>query len=129
MKTTVRLILGLALIFTLASGSLAQEKGQAFLWDGTHWAQVTTEAKAAYIFGIGNLADFERGANPPGRLGCICRAFVNELKSKTVMELVQVVDRFYQENPDKMNRSVIEVVLRRSTSLCPPENAPGGKKQ
>ena len=129
MKKTVILVLGLALIFTLATGSLAQEKGQAFLWDGTNWAQVTTEGKAAYIFGIGNLADFERGANPPGRLGCISRAFVDELKSKTVIELVQAVDKFYKENPDKMNRSVIEVVLRQSTSLCPPESAPGGKKK
>ncbi len=128
MKKTVMLVLGLALIFTLAGGSLAQEKGKAFLWDGTHWAQIPTDAKAAYMFGIGNLADFERGANPPGRLGCISRAFVDELKSKTVMELVQVVDKFYKENPDKMNRSVIEVVLRQSTSLCPPER-PGGEKK
>lgn len=129
MKKMVILAMGLALICTLATGSLAQEKGKAFLWDGSHWAQVTTEGKAAYIFGIGNLADFEAGANPPGRLGCISRAFVDELKSKTVMEIVQVVDKYYKENPDKMTRSVIEIVLRQSTSLCPPESAGGEKKK
>jgi hypothetical protein len=129
MRPTIILIVGLALIFSLASGSLAQEKGQAFLWNGTHWAQVSTEGKAAYIFGVGNLADFERGSNPPGRLGCISRAFVDELKSKTVMEIVQVVDKFYKENPDKMQRSVIEVVLRQATSVCPPETGAAGKKK
>jgi len=129
MKKTLILVLGLALICTLTTGSLAQEKGKAFLWNGTHWAQVAPEGKAAYIFGIGNLADFEAGANPPGRLGCISRGFVDELKSKTVMEIVQVVDKFYQENPDKMQTSVIEVVLRRCTSLCPPESPGGAQKK
>lgn len=128
MTRTGLLALGLVMLFALAPSAQAREKGKAFLWDGTHWAQVSPEGKAGYIFGLGNLADFEVAAGGAGRAGCISRAFVYELKSRTVRQIVEEVDRFYQENPGKLSTSVIEVVLRRCTSLCPPEG-PGGEKK
>lgn len=122
-------ILGLFILFTLATGALAQEKGKAFLWDGTHWAQVSMDTKAGYVFGIGNLADFEVGAGAgKGRGPCISRAFVDELKTKTVNQIIQEVDKYYQENPGKLNTSVIEAILRRLTALCPAETAEEKKK-
>jgi predicted GTPase len=53
---------------------------------------------------------------------------VDELKTKTVNQIIQEVDKYYQENPGKLNTSVIEAILRRLTSLCPPETA-GEKKK
>ncbi len=113
-------ILGLALILALATGAPAKEKG--FLWDGTHWQLLTNDTKVAYVKGMGNLADFEVGAGiGGGRAACISKAFVDELQTRTLGQVVEEVNKFYQDNSGKMNTPVIEVILRRCTKLCPPE--------
>jgi divalent metal cation (Fe/Co/Zn/Cd) transporter len=119
--------IGLVILFACSSLALAQSKG--YLWDGTHWKDLTQEIKVAYIKGVGNMADFEVGVGGSGRAGCISKAFVDELKAKTVAQIVQEVDKYYQENPNKMKTSVIEVVLRRCTALCPPETKAAEKKK
>lgn len=119
-------LIALLILFACSSLALAQSKG--FLWDGSHWKDLSQEIKVAYIKGIGNMADFEVAAGGSGRAGCISLAFVNELKTQTIAQIVQEVDKYYKENPDKVKTSVIEVVLRRCTALCPPESPAAGKK-
>jgi hypothetical protein len=130
MKTaTILLLVGLV-VGGLATAVPGAEVGQkAMLWTGSHWQQVSEEGKAGYIFGVGNLADFEVAASGSKKPVCISRAFVDDLKARTVMQIVQEVDKFYKENPDKLNTSVIEVVLRRCTKVCPPETGGGGAKK
>jgi hypothetical protein len=124
MKSAIILALAAALILVAATAGLAADK--AFLWTGEHWKQVSLDGKAGYIFGVGNLADFEvASGGSHGRTACISKAFVADLRKRTVMQIVQEVDKYYQENPGKLSTSVIEVVLKRCTSICPPE-APGG---
>ena len=118
------LIAGMVLLLGLATAALAAEK--AFLWDGTRWSQVSYDGKAGYVFGLGNLADFEASASK-GKGVCVSRAFADELKNKTVAQIIEQVDKFYKDNPGKMQTSVIEVVLRQCTSVCPPEAKIGGK--
>jgi len=120
-------ILGLVLCFALITSGLAAEKG--FLWDGTQWKDLGQDLKVAYIKGVGNMADFEVGTGGAGRSACISKGFVDELKTKTVAQVVQEVDNYYKQNPSKMTTPVLEVILRNSTKLCPPEaTAPGKKK-
>jgi hypothetical protein len=119
-------VIGLAILFALSTGALAAEKG--FLWDGGQWKDMTPEIKVAYVKGIGNMADVETAAGGAGRAACISKAFVDELKTKTVGQVVAEVDKFYQDNPKKMSTPVIEVILRTCTKLCPPE-APAGEKK
>lgn len=119
-------ILGLALIIALAAPSLAADKG--FLWDGNHWKDMTAELKVAYIKGVGNMADVEVASGGSGRAACISKGFVDELKTKTVGQVVQEVDKYYKDNPQKMVTPVIEVVLLKCTKLCPPEPAAEKKK-
>jgi hypothetical protein len=127
MKITKRTwIIGAAIFFALSSLALAQPR--AVLWDGTQWKVFNKDIKVAYIKGIGNMADFEVAAGGRSRAGCISKAFVDELKTKTIASIVQEVDKYYQENPNKTNTSVIEVVLRRCTALCPPEPQGGATK-
>lgn len=116
----------LALLLGWAAAVPAADK--AFLWDGSNWSQVSAEGKAGYIFGIGNLADFEMKASG-GKGPSISRAFAESLKGMTVAQIVTEVDKFFQENPDKLKTSVIEVILRRCTKVCPPETKSGEKKQ
>ncbi len=119
-------ILGLTLCFALATTGLAAEKG--FLWDGTAWKGLNHDLKVAYIKGVGNMADFEVGTGGSGRAACISKGFVDELKTKTIAQVVQEVDNYYQQNPGKMSTSVLEVILRNCTKLCPPETAAEKKK-
>jgi hypothetical protein len=120
-------IMGLAMLFALSAAAMAAEKG--FLWDGTHWKDMSTEIKVAYVKGIGNMADLETGAGGAGRAACISKAFVDDLKTRTVGQVVAEVDKFYQENPGKMSTPVIEVILQKCTKLCPVETPAGGKKK
>ncbi len=129
MRKAVILALSAILLLGLAGAVGAADMGKAFLWDGKHWAQVSMDGKAGYIFGIGNLADFEVAAAGPGRPACISKAFVDDLKSRTVMQIIDEVDKFYRDNPSKMDTSVIEVVMQRCTQLCPPGTPAAGQKK
>ena len=118
-------LVALVVVLLLAGGVLAQEK--AFLWDGNQWPQLSFDAKVGYVKGVGNLADFEAAASK-GKVACVSRAFADELKTKTVNQIIEEVDKYYQENPGKLSTSVLEVVLMRCTKACPPGMGPGAKK-
>jgi hypothetical protein len=128
---SIACLLGLMVFSLMASGALAAETGaqQGFLWDGSHWKEMSPDVKIAYVKGIGNMADVENAVGGKGRAACISRAFVDELKKKTVGQVVSEVDEFYKTNPAKMNTPVVEVILRASTKLCPPEAAGIEKKK
>jgi hypothetical protein len=120
----ILLVVGV-MVGALAAAAPAVDTNQAFLWNGVHWQQVTTDGKAGYIFGIGNLADYEAAASKSRKLACVSPALVNEMKSKTVMQIIQEVDKYYQDNPGKLGTPVLEVVLGQSTKPSPAE-APAG---
>ena len=109
----------------LAAGALAQKQG--FLWDGTQWPQLSFDAKVGYVKGIGNLADFETAASK-GKAPCISQAFAAELKTKSINQIIAQVDKFYKDNPGKLNTSVLEVILLRCTKVCPPGQRAGAAK-
>lgn len=117
---------GLAILLALAPAALAQNK--MMTWDGTHWKDLTQELKVAYVLGIGNMASFETAMGGSGRAACISKAFVDELKNKTVGQVVAEVDKFYKEKPDRVKLPVIEVILQRCTQLCAAE-PPAEKKK
>jgi hypothetical protein len=110
----------LVLVAVIGTGAMAgAEKG--YLWDGSHWKDMSRDLKIAYVKGVGNMADFETAAGGAGRGACISKAFVDELKNKTVAQVVADVDNFYKENPTKEKTPVIVVILQRSTKICPPQ--------
>jgi hypothetical protein len=129
MRALVILALIGLLIGGLAQSAPAVQSSQAFLWTGRNWQQVSEEGKAGYVFGMGNLADFETAAAQGKKTACISQAFVKDLKSRTVMQIVQEVDKYYRENPAKLDTPVIEVVLRRCTKVCPPDTSGGKEKK
>jgi len=109
-------VFALVMLFALATGSLAAEKG--FLWDGTQWKDMTNDIKVAYVKGIGNMADFEIAAAGKAPPPCISKGFVDELKTKTIAEVIAEVDKYYKENPAKLDMPVVAVILQRCTKLC-----------
>jgi len=118
-KASVILLAAGVIIGALVATAPAVDTNQAFLWNGVHWQQVTTEGKAVYIFGIGNLADYEVAAAKGRSLACVSRVFVDEMRTKTVMQIIQEVDRYYQDNPGNLATPVIEVVLGKFTKSSP----------
>ena len=116
-------VLVLVMLFALSPAALAVEKG--FLWDGTQWKDLTNDIKVAYVKGIGNMADFETAAAGSATAPCISKGFVDELKTKTIAQVIAEVDKFYKENPAKLDLPVIAVIMQRCTKLCAPE---AGKK-
>ena len=119
-------LLALVVVLALAGGAFAAEE-KAFLWDGNQWPQLNFDAKVGYVKGVGNLADFEAAASK-GKAACVSQAFAGELKTKTVNQIIEAVDKFYQENPGKLSTSVLEVILIRCTKACPPGLVEGAKK-
>lgn len=108
----------LVILVALATAALAAESKGGFLWDGTHWKDMNTEIKVAYVKGIGNMADFENAAGGSGMAACISKGFVDELKTKSIAQVIAEVDKYYKENPAKLNTPVIAVILQRCTKLC-----------
>jgi hypothetical protein len=109
----------LAILFALAAAAQAAEVGKGYLWKGSDWKELSPELKAAYVKGMGNMADYETAASAGGQAPCISKAFVGELKAKSLGQVIAEVDKFYQENPKKMDMPVIDVILQRCTKLCP----------
>jgi hypothetical protein len=109
------------LICGLATASIGW--GQPFLINGTHWSEISYDGKVMYVKGVGNMADFEcqAGAFKQGRGFCLASTLVKELQAKSIDAVVKDIDEYYQGNPDKLNASVLEVMLRRANKLCPPE--------
>jgi hypothetical protein len=107
----------LVIFCALATAALAAGN-KGFLWDGTQWQNMNTEIKVAYVKGIGNMADFETAARGPKSAPCISKGFVDELKTKTISQVIAEVDKFYEDNPTKLNMPVITVILQRCTKLC-----------
>ena len=60
------------------------------------------------------------GAGATGQAGCVSKALVDELKTKTIAQVIAEVDKFYKENPAKLDLPVVAVILQRCTKLCAP---------
>jgi hypothetical protein len=124
-----RALLALAFALVLFAGPVAAMERAEFI-NGTQWTQWPNQDKLVYIRGVGNWADFVTEAQAQRGKGSefsMSKVLVNELKTQSLGEIVAKVDAYYQENPDKLNTSVIEVVLRRCTHACPPEPGARGK--
>jgi hypothetical protein len=121
----ISVFLAVVLILSLVGGALAQKQG--FLWDGNQWPQLSFDAKVGYVKGIGNLADFETAASK-GKAPCISQAFAADLKLKSIDQVIEEVDKFYKDNPGKLDTSVLEVILLRCTKVCPPGQRAGAAK-
>lgn len=119
-------ILGLAVFLCLTAGALAQPQ---LAWDGSQWKEFNHDIKVAYVKGVLNMAAFETAMGGGGRAACISRSFTEELKTKTLGQVITEVDKFYKDNPQKLKTPVIEVLMRGCSKLCPVESTPVEKKK
>jgi hypothetical protein len=115
-------ILTLFLTLVLVTGSFAAMERAQFI-NGNQWTQWSNLEKLVYIRGVCNWADFITQAQSQRwkttHEFSMSKVFVDQLKNKSLGEIVSNVDAYYQNNPNNLNTSVIEVVLRRCTNVCP----------
>jgi hypothetical protein len=128
MRAAVILFVVGVMLGALPAAAPAVDGNQAFLWNGVHWQQVTTDGKAGYIFGIGNLADYEVAASKDRKQVCVSRSFVEVMRTKTPLQIIQQVDQYYQDNPGKLDTLVIEVILGQLIKASPAPAQPGTAK-
>lgn len=114
------LLVGVLFILVLSLPALVLGQTQALLWDGNQWKDLPREAKIGYVKGVGNLADYEMAASGEST-GVVSQALGDEWRTKTVNQIVQEVDKYYQENPQKLSQPVIEVMLRCCSGFTLPE--------
>src|SRR3989339_2090740 len=119
MRAAVILFVAGVMLGALTAAAPAVDSNQAFLWNGVHWQQVTTDGKAGYIFGIGNLADYEVAASKDRKQVCVSRSFVEVMRTKTPLQIIQQVDQYYRDNPGKLDTLVIEVILGQLIKASP----------
>ena len=117
-------LLALALALVLAAGASAALE-RAEIINGVQWAQWSNQDKLVYIRGISNWVDFASTAQKQvqARTGkhwfSISMGLANALKTKSLGQVVTDVNNYYQNNPGKLDVSVIEVILRHSAKICP----------
>jgi hypothetical protein len=128
MRAAVILFVAGVMLGALTAAAPAVDSNQAFLWNGVHWQQVTTDGKAGYIFGIGNLADYEVAASKDRKQVCVSRSFVEVMRTKTPLQVIQQVDQYYRDNPGKLDTLVIEVILGQLIKASPAPVQPGTAK-
>jgi len=80
---------------------------------GEHWTTSSEEMKKAYLVGIANLLQIEtayQAENPPTDVQSIVPRLVKGLQGQTLDSVREGLNRWYAENPDQLQRPVIETV-------------------
>jgi len=83
---------------------------------GDTWVKMSDDEKISFIWGVGHIISIQEvlGRDNPGLKEN--NIFVNkvieahETKAMTMSEVSQHVDKFYADNPDKLDTSVMEVM-------------------
>ena len=113
MLALVKIVLICMLLAGWTSGILAKEEIKAPLLTGQTWVEMSRDQKTAYIWGAGDVVDLEQELMeiyPELKRDSFVTKAVEGIGDVTMNDIVATVDSFYEENPDKLNLSVIRVV-------------------
>lgn len=84
------------------------------LLTGEFWQTLSPDAKVAFVWGVGNLVEFERaqaGAGDAGRKSFI-PLLVQGLKGRAINDVVRAVDAYYAGHPGELRRPVIDAIFQ-----------------
>jgi hypothetical protein len=84
------------------------------LLTGELWQMMSHDAKVAFVWGIGNLVEFERaqGAVQSSGSKSFIPFLVKSLSGKPLSEVVRQVDLYYQAHPAEIKRPVVDAVFQ-----------------
>lgn len=99
----------------MVSGTVsAQDNRNLPVVTGKHWVDSTEREKKAFLIGMGTIIEVEQevqSKNPSSeKARSFIPTFVAGLSGYSITEIMNQVDSWYQANPDKLDRPVIEVI-------------------
>lgn len=78
---------------------------------GASWQQLNPNEKVAFIWGVGQLAAVERyWANRRGDTDVLGYRFAQGIAGVSMNDIIQRVNRYYENNPDQLDKPVLRVV-------------------
>lgn len=122
MKLQIRIFfLALALALVLFTGQVNALEPAAKFVDGTQWTKWSMQEKLSYVQGMCNYADFVTQAQTQNQKSydyCLSRVFVDQVKTKSLGQVIEAVDAYYQDSAN-LNKPVVEAIIRGATNVCP----------
>jgi hypothetical protein len=106
---TVLLVMGL-----LGWKVMASTEPAPLLLNGDLWQTMSLDTKVAYIWGISNLVEFERAlmVTLPPDSKSFFPFLIKGLSGKSIAEVVQRIDAYYETHPDQLKRPVVDALFR-----------------
>lgn len=102
------------LVLTLwYTGAFAQMEIKAPVLTGKLWVKMSSDHKTAYIWGMGDIIDLEQELMeilPELKRDSFVTKAVEGIGDVKINDIVFTIDKFYTENPDKIELSVITVM-------------------
>ena len=110
------IIVGAALL-TIALPMAAIGAEDVPLADGASWVESSRKEKVAYLVGAGNMMVveylFQTGSKKvPTDDQTIIQRFYSGMDGFTLNELIEGIDKWYADNPDKMKEPVLVVIWK-----------------
>ena len=95
------------------SGIGAAEPSSQLL-TGELWQQMSADTKVAYVWGIGNLVEFERAlmVAPPAESRSFFPLLIKGLSGKPINDVVRQMDAYYQTHSDQLQRPVVDAMFQ-----------------
>jgi hypothetical protein len=86
----------------------------AQLLTGEVWQTMSPDAKVAFVWGIGNLAEFERHLRdiPPAESKSFLPMLIKGLQGKTINDVVGRLDTYYQTHSEQRQLPVINAIFQ-----------------
>jgi hypothetical protein len=115
-RTLVVSVFGtLVLAMWLAAWGLAGPAGsEAELLTGEVWQTLSPDAKVAFVWGIGNLVEYERAQAEPRAAGqkSFIPVLIRGLRGRPINEVVRQVDAYYAAHPAERGRPVVDAIFQ-----------------
>ncbi len=105
----------LLLVLAVAGGKILESAEPAPpLLTGELWQTMSPNAKVAFVWGIGNLVEYERAqaGPPPAGSKSFIPFLVKGLSGKPINEVVHQVDAYYAAHPDQLRRPVVDAIFQ-----------------
>ena len=105
---------GLVLVMWLAAWTVVGSAGRSpVLLTGELWQEMSPDAKVAFVWGIGNLVEYERAGTEPRSpgIGSVIPLLIKGLAGKPINDVVRQVDAYYKTHPDQLKRPVVDAIF------------------
>lgn len=91
----------------------AESPGEVPLLRGETWQKMNTDNKVSFVWGMGQIIEVEQelmAQDPELRRESFVAKVVEGGAGLTMNEIVAAVDKFYNDNPDQLDLSVVRVI-------------------